>query len=155
MKKGVVVDADAHILEPVDLWANYLESNIEILTTGVFERFPRLKYVILESGAGWVAHWLERLDGKYKIGGMFSPLMEPPSVYFDRQCFVSVEPDEKTTPAMVELLGEDRFIWASDFPHVDAEYGVVAELKENIERMPESAQRKLLGENAIEVYGLD
>ena len=38
---------------------------------------------------------------------------------------------------------------------VDAEYGVVAELKENIARLPEDAQRKLLGENAVEVYRLD
>ena len=71
-----------------------------------------LEYVSLESRAGWIAHWLERLDGKYKVGGMFSPLEEPPNFYFRRQCCVSVEPDEKTTPAMVELFGEDCFVWA-------------------------------------------
>lgn len=38
---------------------------------------------------------------------------------------------------------------------VDAEYGVVAELEENIARLPEDAQRKLLEENAVEVYRLD
>ena len=153
-------EATTLIKENVMFTFAYLMMDVHVaftamLTTGVFERFPRLKYVILESGAGWVAHWLERLDGKYKIGGMFSPLKESPSFYFKRQCFVSVEPDEKTIPAMVELPGEDRFVWASDFPHVDAEYGVVAELKENMERLPEGAQRKLLGENAVEVYGLD
>ena len=63
-------------------------------------------------------------------------------------------PDEKTTPAMVELLGEDKFVWASDFPHLDAEYSVVAELKENIARLLESAQRKILGENAATIYCL-
>ena len=125
-----------------------------MVTTGVFERFPRLKYVILESGAGWIAHWLERLDGKYKVGGMFSPLREPPSFYFKRQCYISVEPDEKTTPAMVELLGEDNFVWASDFPHIDAEYGVVAELKENLAGMSDTAVRKLLGANAANIYNL-
>jgi len=39
-------------------------------------------------------------------------------------------------------------------PHIDAEYGVVAELKENIVRLPESAQRKILGENAAKIYCL-
>ena len=110
--------------------------------------------MILESGAGWIAHWLERLDGKYKCGKAFSPLKEPPSFYFKRQCYISVEPDEKTTPVMVELLGEDNFVWASDFPHFDAEYGVVAELKENLTGMSETAQRKLLGANAAKIYNL-
>ena len=54
----------------------------------------------------------------------------------------------------MELLGEDRFVWASDFPHIDAEYGPVAELKENIKSLPESAQRKMLGENAARIYNL-
>ncbi len=125
-----------------------------MMTTAVFERFPRLKYVILESGGGWIAHWLERLESKYKVGKAFSPMKEEPGFYFDRQCYISVDPDEKTTPAMVELLGEDHFVWASDFPHIDAEYGPVEELKEQIGGLSESAQRKILGENAIEIYNL-
>ncbi len=125
-----------------------------MLTTGVFDRFPRLKYVVLETGGGWIAHWLERLESKYKVGKAFSPMKEEPSFYFHRQCYISVEPDEKTTQAMVELLGEDRFVWASDFPHIDAEYGVLAELRENIGDLPETAQRKILGENAVEIYSL-
>jgi predicted TIM-barrel fold metal-dependent hydrolase len=125
-----------------------------MVASGLFERFPRLKYVILESGGGWIAHWLERLDGKYKVGKGFSPLPHPPSFYFQRQCYISVDPDEKTTAAMVELLGEDKFVWASDFPHIDAEYGVVEELREHIACLPESAQRKILGENAAKIYGL-
>ena len=56
---------------------------------------------------------------------------------------------------MVELLGEDRFVWASDFPHLDAEYGVLAELKENIRGLSESAQRKILGENSVKIYNLE
>ena len=78
----------------------------------------------------------------------------PPSFYFKRQCYISVEPDEKTTPAMVELLGEDNFVWASDFPHIDAEYGVVAELMENLSGMSDTAVRKLLGANAANIYNL-
>lgn len=125
-----------------------------VMTCGVFERFPRLKYVILETGAGWVAHWLERMNGKYKVGKSFSPLKEQPEYYFRRQCFVSVEPDERTTPFMVKLLGEDKFVWASDFPHSDAEYGAVEELKKNIEGLSDTAQRKILGENAAMIYNL-
>ena len=52
---------------------------------------------------------------------------------------------------MVELLGEDHVAWASDFPPIDAVYGGVGALKEDIARLPESAQRQILGENAARI----
>lgn len=55
---------------------------------------------------------------------------------------------------MANLLGAEHFVWASDFPHEDAEYGSVKELKEHIGGLPESAQNKILGENAVKVYNL-
>ncbi|MEE9284665.1 MAG: amidohydrolase family protein, partial [Dehalococcoidia bacterium] len=67
---------------------------------------------------------------------------------------ISVDPDERSTPAMTELLGEDKLVWASDFPHIDAEYGPVQELKEHMAGLSDRAQRKLLGENAAHVYSL-
>jgi len=125
-----------------------------LLQGGTLERFPRLKVAILEAGGGWIAHWLERLDGKYRLLRAYTPLSLKPSEYFQRQCWISVEPDEATTPAMVELLGDDRFVWASDYPHVDAQLGVVRELRERIARLPETSQRKILGDNAARLYGL-
>ena len=44
---------------------------------------------------------------------------ELPSFYFRRQCWSSGDPDEKSLPAIIPLIGEDRFFWASDFPHAD------------------------------------
>ena len=54
------------------------------------------------------------VDQRFKLACTVTPLSMPPSEYFQRQCWISVEPDEHTTKAMVELVGEDRFIWASD-----------------------------------------
>lgn len=125
-----------------------------LLQGGTLERFPRLKIAILESGGGWIAHWLARLDGKYRLVKAFTPLRMRPSEYFRRQCWISVEPDEETIPMMVELLGDDRFIWASDYPHVDASLGVVGTLSEGIRRLPAKAQQKILGDNAARLYGL-
>jgi predicted TIM-barrel fold metal-dependent hydrolase len=53
------------------------------------------------------------------------------------------------------LLGVDRVLWASDFPHPDAKYpGVVDELLDNIAGLPEDAQRRILGQNAVAAYNL-
>ncbi len=78
-----------------------------------------------------------------------------PSEYFYRQCLVSADPDETLTAQVIQHIGADYFLWASDYPHIDADFGVVKELKERIAPLPEADQRKVLGENAIRFYGLD
>jgi predicted TIM-barrel fold metal-dependent hydrolase len=55
---------------------------------------------------------------------------------------------------MVEHLGADYFIWASDYPHIDASFGVVRELTGRLAPLPEDARRKVLGQNAQRFYGL-
>jgi len=77
-----------------------------------------------------------------------------PSDYFYRQCLVSADPDESITAAVVDRVGADYFVWASDYPHVDASFGVVKEMKERLAPLSPEAQRKVLGENAIRFYNL-
>jgi len=121
---------------------------------GVFDRFPALKVLLLETGAGWIAHFLERLDDKYKHLGWKTDMRDKPSNYFRRQCWISLDPDETTIPAMVERCGADRFIWASDFPHFDASTEPVQETRKAIAPLSESDQKKILGDNAAVAYGL-
>src|ERR1700687_2483349 len=122
---------------------------------GVFDRFPRLKIVVLESGAGWIGYWLDRMDGyASSVLGRAVPLKEKPSFYFRRQCWISCDPDEQTIPALMELYGDDRFFWASDFPHPDHTGNYLGELEELSSKLPGSARKKLLGENVRRAYGL-
>jgi predicted TIM-barrel fold metal-dependent hydrolase len=52
-------------------------------------------------------------------------------------------------------LGPDRIIWASDYPHPDAKIpGVVAELREATETLSGEVQRRIVGENAADLYGI-
>ena len=44
--------------------------------------------------------------------------------------------------------------WASDYPHIDASLGVVAEVKERLAPLPPAARRKVLGDNAVRFYQL-
>jgi predicted TIM-barrel fold metal-dependent hydrolase len=122
---------------------------------GVFDRFPRLKVVVLESGAGWIGYWLERMDAVYASPlGRSVPLREKPSAYFARQCWISCDPDERSLAGLIPLVGEDRFFWASDFPHPDHPPAYVGHLAELVERLPPSARRPLLGDNVRRAYGL-
>jgi predicted TIM-barrel fold metal-dependent hydrolase len=123
---------------------------------GTFDKFPKLKLVILEVGAGWAQYWLDRMDAVYdSVMGRGVPLKEKPSFYFKRNVWVSADPDEKSLPAMVELLGSDRFMWASDFPHPDHTGDYLEELEEMAERIPgEQRRRDVLGDNVRRAYNL-
>ena len=61
---------------------------------------------------------------------------------------------QAVTAQMVEHIGADYFIWASDYPHIDASFGVVRELKEHLAPLSEDARRKVLGLNAQRFYRL-
>lgn len=120
---------------------------------GTFEKFPKLKLVILEVGAGWASYWLDRMDAVYdSIIGRSLPIKERPSEYFKRNVWISADPDEKALPAMVDLLGADRFFWASDFPHPDHTGDYIKELENITTKMPEQSRLQVLGENVRRVY---
>ena len=125
-----------------------------MMTRGLFETYPRLRCAVLEAGSNWITAWLDRLDHKSEVMRPFSKMKLLPSEYFKRQCVISAEPDESITAKVVEHLGDDFVIWASDYPHLDASFNVVGEIREKIAELPESSQRKVLGENALRFYGL-
>jgi len=120
-----------------------------------FDRFPRLKLVVLESGAGWLAYWVDRMDAFAKGPLRVTlPLRELPSTYVRRQCWISADPDEQTLQPVIACIGDDRFLWATDYPHADHGADYMAELRALAERLPPASRRRLLGENAARLYGL-
>jgi uncharacterized protein len=123
---------------------------------GVLERHPGLKVIVLECGGGWIAHWMDRLNEfEDSYGWTTAPLTLTPEEYFRRQCWISFDPGERTPAALAPLVGADRFIWASDFPHSDAKYpGVVDELREHNTSLDPAARAGLFGTNALTMYGL-
>jgi len=124
---------------------------------GVFERFPKLRVAFLEANGGWIVPMLERLDHHYEVWRDQVPyLKHKPSELFARSGFISFDADEKLLAKTAELLGADRIIWASDYPHPDAKMpGVVKELRESLEPLPEESRATILGRSAASLYGLE
>ncbi|HEV8714730.1 MAG TPA: amidohydrolase family protein [Candidatus Binatia bacterium] len=123
---------------------------------GVFDRFPRLRVVVLESQAGWIGYFLDRADAIFTgtALGATVRLKEKPSYYFKRQGYISADPDERTIAAMMAIVGEDKFFWATDYPHPDHPGNYLEELREMVAPMKDSARRRILGENVAKVYAL-
>jgi predicted TIM-barrel fold metal-dependent hydrolase len=131
-----------------------------LICGGVLERFPELRVIFLEANGGWLVPWLERLDHHAEVE-LFKPdvpnLKMAPSEYFRRQCWISFDADESTLAftANSPLVGADRIIWASDYPHPDAKFpGVTDELYEAIEPLSDDQQRQIAGQNAEVLYGI-
>jgi predicted TIM-barrel fold metal-dependent hydrolase len=123
---------------------------------GIPELFPKLRLMYLEAGAGWVPYWMERMDHEYKLRAVEAPLCKTkPSDYIrSGRIFFSCEAEESLLPVVVDKIGEDTLLYASDYPHWDMDFPDSA--KELWERndLSERTRRKILGENAKQVYGL-
>jgi uncharacterized protein len=124
---------------------------------GVFDRFPQLKVIVLESGGGWIGYWLDRIDAVYghTFIGTRVPLEHKPSDYFRERVWISCDPDERTIPALAERFGADRFLWASDFPHADHTPEYLADLEELAAAFPDEGHRRaFLGDNARALFDI-
>lgn len=123
---------------------------------GVFDRFARLRVVVLESQAGWIGYFLDRGDAIYSgtTLGATVRLRDKPSYYFKRSCYISADPDERTVAALMPIVGEDKFFWASDYPHPDHPGNYLEELRGMIAPMTASGRRAILGENVARAYKL-
>jgi uncharacterized protein len=123
---------------------------------GLFDKFPKIKVALLESGAGWIGAALDRMDTTYETAlGKTVPLKEKPSFYFRRQCWISGDPDETALSRIIEHVGADRFFWATDYPHFDHPRNYIEELADLVKGLPEAARRGILGDNVARAYGLN
>ncbi|MGF1703719.1 amidohydrolase [Photobacterium makurazakiensis] len=95
---------------------------LSLLESGVLERHPKLKFAFLEAGASWIPHWLWRLDNI--CYPEFPSLTKDnikmlPSEYFKRQCWVTIELGEPCLRQVIEIIGYDKLLYGSDYPHPD------------------------------------
>lgn len=126
-----------------------------LIMGGVLERHPRLQFVFLESGCGWISYWLERMDGHAETWPHKHALTRKPSDQFREQCCISMDPDDHCAPGVLRDVGLDNVVWASDYPHTDHDFpGAVKETLEILERAPAGAAEKVLNANPRRLYGL-
>jgi predicted TIM-barrel fold metal-dependent hydrolase len=129
----------------------------DIIIGGVLERFPKLRLVSAENDTGWVPHFLYRLDhawDKYSKVGTYANLTLKPSEYFKRQIWATFL-DDPVGPATFKFIGEDNYMWGSDFPHSDSTWPRSREvIKTDFEGVPEEVTRKMVFDNAARLYHL-
>lgn len=126
---------------------------ISFFSLGTLDRFPTLRLGVLEAGSGWIGAMLDRLDA-YSDSLNLSGNRPTATEYFRRQCFISGDPDETAAPEIIDHVGADCFMWATDYPHPDHPHTWVDDLTRYAQRLQPATRSKLLGDNVRRVYKL-
>ena len=121
---------------------------------GVLERFPGLTVVHVEADAGWVPYWLQRMEQHWKFSGNAEhpDLRMPPTDYFKRNIFVAARGDERTLPAVVELVGDENVLFNTDYPHPDGTWPWGMESMVN-QPLSDESKRRILWDNGLRAFG--
>ena len=135
---------------------------VQMVMSGMFDRFPALRIYWAESQVGWLPVYLEQMDHNYsrhrhwaeRIYGL-KPLKRPPSEYIKEHMYWGFFNDPIGIKNRHEI-GVDRIMWGGDFPHVESDWPNSREmLKRAFADVPEEEQYKMSVGNALEFLHLE
>ena len=133
----------------------------DIIFSGVFERYPKLRVGVVEFELSWIPHFLDRIDYTYTQRGVVAadklPLREGllPSDYFHQNVFAGFQEDALGIRDR-EIIGVDNIMWGSDYPHAESTFPRSQDILEEILRdCTDQEKAKIVGGNAARIYHLD
>ena len=125
---------------------------ISFFSLGTLERFPTLRLGVLEAGSGWIGAMIDRLDA---YTDSLNIKRTRAADVFRRQCFISGDPDETAAPHIIAHVGDECFMWATDYPHPDHPHTWVDDLTRYAQALPAGTREKVLGGNVKRIYLLE
>jgi uncharacterized protein len=142
-------------------FVSIIRANQDVIGTlvfsGVFERNPDLKVVCVEADAGWVPHYMYRMDHAWKRHRHWMPhgtLSRLPSEYFRESVYTTFQ-DDWVAFQVAHLLNDERLMWANDFPHSDSTWPSSQEmLAEHTQHLTDRQKDRILHDNCAELYGI-
>jgi predicted TIM-barrel fold metal-dependent hydrolase len=130
-----------------------------LILSRVFDRFPDLEIVSVESGIGWIPFILETLDYEMAENAPdeLEKFQKPPSEYFRTNMYATFwfENNRNKLPDLVEAVGEDRILFETDFPHPTCLYpDPLQAVEAKMQTVSPEARAKIMGENSRKLYRL-
>ncbi len=128
-----------------------------LVFTGVLERHPKLAFVLVECGIGWIPYFVERMDQTFAKHRFWtkSVIKEKPSTYWYRQGHATFIQDLSGVAAR-HRAGLRNVMWSTDYPHSDSTWPHSRQaLAEHFVDVPEDERRLIAGGNAARLYRLD
>lgn len=127
------------------------------MLSGILDRFPTLRLLVLESNSGWLPFFLNRLDkateGRQGMAFYDNPLDASPKEYFLRQCAIAADADEDTIKLVVDYIGDGNIVFNTDYPHADAPAPHEPVQDMMAQPIPDESKEKILWDNSVQIYG--
>lgn len=146
---GAVINYVSHSLSPT------IEPLANLCGSGVLERFPKIKFALIEAGIGWIPWALEAMDEAYRKHHFWvRPKMKGlPSDYFKQHGAAAFQEDPVGL-ALVEQFGlTDNMMWANDYPHHEGTWPhSAAAIERTMSGITDETRAKILGLNANRVF---
>ena len=137
-----------------------------LILSGVFDRFPGLRFVLVEQGSAWIRRALDTMDQHYSqiakggIGELRfrdpALLERAPSEYWKTNCFVAASFLHRDDCERRDRIGTEKIMWGSDYPHSEGTFPFSEEgIRKTFAGVDRSEVEAMLGGTAAEVYGFD
>jgi uncharacterized protein len=141
------------------LFINNARVVINTIFAGIFDRYPKLQMVSVESGVGWIPFILETMDYELweNAPEQAKQLSRMPSEYFKDNWYATFwfEQSHGNLAQLIDVVGEDRVLFETDFPHPTWLYPSPLEyMAEKMGTLRPEVSRKVMGENAAKLYRL-
>jgi predicted TIM-barrel fold metal-dependent hydrolase len=129
-----------------------------VIFSGACEKYPDLRFVMGECGAGWVPFALDRMNHIYdenRYENKFkTPMTLKPSEYWYRQGYTTFQ-EEYTAGQLAHLVGIDNLMWGSDYPHPDSVWpDSVQIVKDTLGNLKPAEFKKITCDNAVNLYNI-
>ncbi len=133
------------------------DTMVDLMVRGVCAKFPNLKFVLAEFNAGWVAHWLDKVQQGWAREFSKDPSSVAPVDVLEiwkRQFFATIE-DDTAALRTRDLIGEETLLWGSDYPHTDSTWPCSTQvLDEMFEDYSAETRDKITRTNVANLYSL-
>jgi predicted TIM-barrel fold metal-dependent hydrolase len=129
----------------------------QLIFTGTFARFPDLHVSMIETGVGWMPHFLEQMDDRYWRNRSWSdlPITEPPSNYWYRNMSATFIVD-RSGLALRHAVGVDNMMWSTDYPHHGNDWPHSRKtIDDTMVDLPREEKAKICAGNAVRIFGLE
>jgi len=141
------------------LFINNARVVINTIFAGIFDRFPKLKMVSVESGIGWIPFILETMDYELleNAPDQAKALPRKPSEYFPDHWYGTFwfERNQGDVQGLIDRVGEDNVLFETDFPHPTCLYpSPLDTVADTMSTLRPETRRKVMGENAAKLYRL-
>lgn len=129
---------------------------LHVVEGGTLDRHPDLRVGFFEGDIGWLPHWLGRLEQTYDKFALLARRHERrPIETFREQCWISGEPADRGLRHAIDLVGADRCVFGSDWPHMDGAWPDPIAIVRDRDDLDDAMRRSFLCGSPASLFGID